>query len=82
MVPASERGHARSLRSVLARSEDLLNSSKGGGQARVTQLAVESWGNSLEVATGQFAGMTGSGADTGLTAGAAVKATYKGTLED
>ena len=31
-------------------------------------------------ATGQFAGMTGSGADTGLTAGAAFNATYSGTL--
>ena len=35
----------------------------------------------VQGATGQFAGMTGRGADTGLTAGAAFKATYRGTLE-
>jgi hypothetical protein len=36
----------------------------------------------VQAGTGQFAGMTGSGADAGLTAGAAVHATYSGTLED
>ena len=36
----------------------------------------------MQDATGQFAGMTSSGADAGLTAGAAVKATYRGTLGD
>jgi len=43
-----------------------------------------SWSGTWQVlvGTGLFAGLTGSGADTGLTAGAAVKATYKGTLED
>jgi len=35
----------------------------------------------VQEATGQFAGVTGSGADTGRTAGAAVQATYSGTLE-
>ena len=43
-----------------------------------------SWSGTWQVlgGTGPFDGLTGSGADTGLTAGAAVKATYKGTLED
>jgi hypothetical protein len=43
-----------------------------------------SWSGIWQVlaGTGQFAGMIGSGADTGLTAGAAVKATYSGRLED
>jgi hypothetical protein len=48
-----------------------------------------SWGNPDEVAaswevqgaTGQFAGMIGSGTDTGRSAGAHVTATYTGTLE-
>jgi hypothetical protein len=35
----------------------------------------------VQDATGQFAGMTGSGTDAGLTAGAALYATYRGTLE-
>lgn len=34
----------------------------------------------VDSGTGQFDGLTGSGADTGLTAGAAVKATYRGIL--
>ena len=32
--------------------------------------------------TGQFSGMTGSGTDAGHTAGASLRASYRGTLED
>ena len=40
------------------------------------------WSGSWEIqsATGQFAGLTGGGTDAGHTAGAAVRATYRGTL--
>jgi hypothetical protein len=41
-----------------------------------------SWSGTWQVnsGTGQFDGLTGSGADAGLTAGAAVRATYRGTV--